>query len=57
MLLSGLIKRWLTQHHSCSMFEIPSEATWRRDEPMSFKKANDMETGKEERKNVSSLVF
>ena len=46
LVLSGLIKRWLAQHHSCNMFEIPSAATWRRGESMSFKKASDMETGR-----------
>ena len=29
LVLSGLIKRCLAQHHSCNMFEIPSAATWR----------------------------
>ena len=28
LVLSGLIKRWLAQHHSCNMFEIPSAATF-----------------------------
>ena len=46
LVLSGLIKRWLAQHHSCNMFEIPSATTWSRGESMSFKKASDMETGR-----------
>ena len=46
LVLSGLIKRWLAQHHSCNMFEIPSAATWSRGESMSFKKASDTETGR-----------